>query len=101
MTEANHLNSGNGAPATAVAFVTYSLIPYLGILFCPGAVVMGIIGWLTSHGSSENDARRASSACTLAGLLVLGVQVFLWWLLYKVPSWAGINEAVGATGPPF
>ena len=95
------MSSRNGASATAVAFVTYSLIPYLGILFCPGAVVMGIVGWLTSQRSPENDGRRASSACTLAGLFMLGVQVFLWWLLYKVPSWAGINQAVGATGPPF
>ena len=84
-----------------MAFVTYSLIPYLGILFCPGAVVMGIVGWLTSARSPENEARRASSACTLAGLVMLGVQVFLWWLLYKVPSWAGIDQAAGATGPPF
>lgn len=81
--------------------MTYSLIPYLGIVFCPGAVVMGIVGWLASHRFPENGTRRASSACTLAGLFMLGVQVLLWWLLYKVPAWAGISQAAGATGPPF
>ena len=96
----NDLSSRNGASATAVAFVTYSLIPYLGIVFCPGAVVMGIVGWVNSQRSLEDDTRRASSVCTLAGIFMLGVQVLLWWLLYKVPSWAGINQA-GATGPPF
>lgn len=85
----------------AVAFVTYSLIPYLGILFCPGAVVMGIVGWLTSDRFPENGARRASSAFMLAGLFILGVQVFLWWLLYKAPAWARMSQAAGATGPPF
>ncbi len=30
--------------ATARAFATYSLVPYLGILFCPGAVVVGTVG---------------------------------------------------------
>ena len=95
------MSSRNGASAIAVAFVTYSLIPYLGILFCPGAVVMGIASWVSSQRSLENDTRRASSFCTLAGFFTLGVQVLLWWLLYKVPSWAGINQAAGATGSPF
>ncbi|MBA2339314.1 MAG: zinc-ribbon domain-containing protein, partial [Pyrinomonadaceae bacterium] len=34
----------NAATATALAFVVYSHIPYLGILFCPGAIVMGGVG---------------------------------------------------------
>ena len=28
----------NNAAATARAFATYALVPYLGILFCPGAL---------------------------------------------------------------
>ena len=31
----------NGASTTALAFLTYSLVPYLGIIFPPGAIVMG------------------------------------------------------------
>jgi hypothetical protein len=94
-------NNRNGASTTAVAFVTYSLIPYLGILFCPGAVVMGMVGWLTSQRVPGNGGRQASFTCVLAGLFILGLQVFLWWLLYKIPAWSGINSAAGATGPTF
>ncbi|HYG81367.1 MAG TPA: hypothetical protein VD861_13310, partial [Pyrinomonadaceae bacterium] len=39
----------NGASTTALAFVTYSLVPYLGILFCPGAVLMGGVGLYHSY----------------------------------------------------
>ena len=30
--------------STARAFATYSLVPYLGILFCPGALLVGGFG---------------------------------------------------------
>ena len=30
----------NGASTTALAFATYALVPYLGILFCPGALAL-------------------------------------------------------------
>jgi hypothetical protein len=91
----------NGAHTTALAFVTYSLVPYLGILFCPGAVMMGIVGCVVSYRTSQCAGRRASLASVAAGLLILGVQVFLWWLLYKIPVWSGAGEAARATAPVF
>src|SRR5215207_7206021 len=51
-----------GAPSTAFAFVTYALVPYLGILFCPGALLFGGVGlvraWRAPHGG--HAAARAS-----------------------------------------
>jgi hypothetical protein len=77
----------NGASTTALAFVTYSLVPYLGILFCPGALVMGSIGLVRSIRAPHAGGRRASYTGILLGLVILCLQLFLWWLLYKVPQW--------------
>jgi hypothetical protein len=79
----------NGAAATALAFVTYALVPYIGILFCPGALLMGGLGLLRSYRAPKPTGRRASALAILLGLLVLCVQLLLWWVLYKVPEWSG------------
>ncbi len=79
----------NGTAATARAFATYSLVPYLGIVFCPGAVVMGTVGVFRSYNSPQAAAARATCyLSTIAGVIVLMVQLLLWWILYQVPGWA-------------
>jgi hypothetical protein len=78
----------NNALATARAFVIYSLVPYLGIVFCPGAVLMGSLGVVRSYYAPEVGGRNSSYLIIAIGALVLGGQLFLWWLLYKVPEWA-------------
>ena len=78
----------NSASAIARTFATYALIPYLGILFCPGAVVMGTIGLARSYREPQFGGRAGSYLSILAGFLVLGIQLLLWWILYKVPEWA-------------
>lgn len=75
---------------TALAFVTYSLVPYLGILFCPGAIFMGGLGLLKAHRAPHRGGRRASYAAIIFGLVILCAQLLLWWILYKVPQWAGM-----------
>jgi hypothetical protein len=82
--------NGNGASMTALAFVTYSLVPYLGILFCPGAIFMGGLGLLKAHRAPHRGGRRASYAAIIFGLVILCAQLLLWWILYKVPQWAGM-----------
>ena len=80
----------SGAAATAFAFVTYALVPYLGILFCPGALVCGgwglVRAWRAPHAPA--GAARASALSIALGLVVLCVQLVLWWILYKVPEWS-------------
>jgi len=80
-------NQGSVA-ATARAFATYSLVPYLGILFCPGAVLMGGLGIVRSYQTSRDTERSTCYASLLVGLIVLALQSLLWWVLYKVPVWA-------------
>ncbi|HEY0078222.1 MAG TPA: hypothetical protein VGB73_06220 [Pyrinomonadaceae bacterium] len=78
----------NAASQTALAFVTYALVPYLGILFCPGALVMGGLGLLHARRLTQaDDGRRASLMSILLSLLIFAAQLFLWWILYKVPEW--------------
>jgi hypothetical protein len=79
----------NGLASIARAFATYSLVPYLGILFCPGAVVVGAVGIVRSYRSSGTDvARAACYLSTTIGAVVLVAQLLLWWILYQVPVWA-------------
>ena len=78
----------NNASLTALAFVTYSLVPYLGILFCPGAVLMGGVGLVRSWRVPQLGGRRASYAGVIFGVMILSIQLLLWWVLYKVPQWA-------------
>jgi hypothetical protein len=80
--------NANGAATTALAFVTYSLVPYLGILFCPGALVMGGVGLLRAQRAPHLGGRRAAATSIVLGVVVLGAQIFLWWILYKIPEWA-------------
>jgi hypothetical protein len=88
VTPSAYAHNSNGASTTALAFVTYSLVPYLGILFCPGAIVMGGLGLLNWHRTPQRGGRRASYAGIIFGLLLLCAQILLWWILYKVPQWA-------------
>src|SRR5215207_3257012 len=74
---------GNGAATTALAFVTYSLVPYLGILFCPGAILLGAVGLAHSLRTPHRGGRRASWASVAFGLLIFGVQILLWWIIVK------------------
>jgi hypothetical protein len=75
---------------TARAFATYSLVPYLGILFCPGAVVLGTVGVVRSYRSQPagESSRGVCYVSTIVGLVVLALQLLLWWILYQVPRWA-------------
>ena len=79
--------NNNGASTTALAFVTYALVPYLGILFCPGALLMGGVGLYNSYRAPERGGRRASYIGLCLGLLIFCAQLFLWWILYKIPEW--------------
>lgn len=79
---------GQSLAATAKAFATYSLVPYLGILFCPGAVVVGGLGIIESYRAGKRDYRVRCYISLIVGVLVLAVQSLLWWILYKVPVWA-------------
>ena len=76
----------NSASSTASAFVVYSLVPYLGILFCPGAFVMGSIGAVVSYRNPNIGGGRTSIYSIVLSLVIFSIQILLWWLLYIVPE---------------
>ena len=76
----------NSASSTASAFVVYSLVPYLGILFCPGAFVMGGIGVYVSHRKPFLGGGRASAYSIALSVVIFAIQILLWWLLYIIPE---------------
>ena len=81
----------SGLAGTARAFATYSLVPYLGILFCPGAVVLGTVGIVRSYRSPtvvDDSLRPVCYTSLIVGVIVLAVQLLLWWILYQAPQWA-------------
>ena len=80
--------SESGTAATAMAFVTYALVPYLGILFCPGALLFGGVGLVRAWRAPRPGYARAAVVSLALGLLVLCAQLLLWWILYKVPEWS-------------
>jgi hypothetical protein len=80
------LENHNSAASTAMAFMIYSLVPYLGILFCPGALVFGGIGLAVSFQKPQLGGRQSSAYSLLLGSIILAVQILLWWLLYIVPE---------------
>ena len=78
----------NNATQLARAFVTYALVPYLGILFCPGAIICGVFGLLLAHRTPQRGSTRTAARAILLGFIIFGAQAFLWWILYLVPLWA-------------
>ena len=76
----------NSASSTASAFVVYSLVPYLGILFCPGAFLMGGIGIFVSYRKPFLGGGRTSLYSLALSVVIFAIQIFLWWLLYIIPE---------------
>jgi hypothetical protein len=81
-------SSYNAVTATARAFIAYALVPYLGILFCPGALLLGGVGLFHAGRAPHAGARREAIVSIALGLLILCAQLALWWVLYKVPEWS-------------
>jgi hypothetical protein len=70
---------------TARACIVYSLVPYLGIVFVPIALGVSGVGYVRSRQNSRPGPKRFVF-CAGLSLVVLAVQVFLWWLLYYIPK---------------
>jgi hypothetical protein len=76
----------NSASETARACVVYSLVPYLGILFCPLALLTGGVGIVNAYRKPYLGGGKTSVYSVALTFLILAAQILLWWLLYIVPE---------------
>ncbi len=76
----------NSASEAAKAFVVYALVPYLGILFCPLALLSGGLGVVTAYRKPYLGGGKTSGYSVVCGVIIFAVQILLWWLLYIIPE---------------
>jgi hypothetical protein len=75
----------NAISQTAWACVVYSMVPYLGILFLPFAFAVSGAGYFVSLRQPHRGGRRLAVICVALSVVILGIQILLWWLLYIIP----------------
>lgn len=49
---------------------------------------MGTIALAKSYRAHQIGAREGAYLAIVSGVLILGLQLLLWWILYRVPEWA-------------
>lgn len=76
----------NAALELAWAFLVYSMVPYLGILFTPGAIFMSSVGAIKAFRRSQADNLKSALFNIILSLIIFAVQLLLWWLLYAIPD---------------
>lgn len=76
----------NTVSETAWACVVYAMVPYLGILFVPFAFLAGGYGYLVARRRPNLGGGRLALICIGLSFVILGLQIFLWWLLYIIPE---------------
>lgn len=88
--KAQHISSfapeENASGSFAWACFVYSLVPYLGMLFIPFTVAIAVISIRLALCSNNAESLRLSRFALFGSIVVLVVQIFLWWLLYFIPS---------------
>jgi hypothetical protein len=73
------------------AFLVYSMIPYLGILFTPGAILMSSVGAVNSCRRLQFGNLKSALFNITLSVAILVVQLFLWWLFYIAPEFGKTN----------
>ncbi len=76
----------NSAAEMAWACTVYAMVPYLGIIFTPFAVILGFVGSYKSRGEKNRSGYRRSVQSVILSVILFFIHVFLWWLLYAVPK---------------
>jgi hypothetical protein len=76
----------DGYAGAAWACTVYSMVPYLGILFVPFAIGVGAVGYAVTRGAGEPVRDRKALLAIGVSLVILMVQIVLWWLLYLIPE---------------
>ena len=79
----------DGSPlvsSSAWACTVYSMVPYLGILFIAPALLLSGLAFLRAQQNEERSEVRNAMIAATVSVLLLAVQLVLWWLLYLIPE---------------
>ena len=82
-------NEGNTSAAIALVLICSSLVPFIGILFCPFAVFAGGFGLFESRFTPRVGGARLATSCIGFGFLIAGAQVLLFQLMSVVCDYHG------------
>lgn len=77
---------GGPENSSAWACTVYSLVPFLGILFAPIAIILWVAAILSSRPNADGSKLRKALVGVLIALVILLAQTGLWWLLYLIPN---------------
>ena len=77
---------GDAVSDTAWACTVYSMVPYLGILFIPVAVVIGGFSFVKAHRAGDERIARTALMSVMVSIALVMIQLVLWWLLYLIPE---------------
>lgn len=77
---------GRFASNAAWACTVYAMVPYLGLLFVPPALVMSGYFVFDAQRKRQRIEMRDALGCMAAGFTLLAAQLVLWWLLYLIPK---------------
>jgi len=70
-------SEGNNAAAIALILICSALVPFVGILFCPFAVLVGGFGLLEARFVPGTGGARLAVCCIVSGFLIAGAQILL------------------------
>jgi hypothetical protein len=73
-------NEGNTAAGIALVLVFSALVPYIGILFCPLAIMAGGFGLFEARLMPRAGGARLSAYCIVFAFVIAGAQILLWRL---------------------
>jgi hypothetical protein len=76
----------NEISQTAWACCVYSMVPYLGILFIPFTIMLGVYGVVVSYRRPQLGGRNLALTSVGLSFGILIIQVFFWALLYLIPE---------------
>jgi len=71
---------------TAWACVVYSMVPYLGVLFLPFALITSAFGYVAPSVRARAKNRRLAAIYLGISTVLVFVQAILWSLLYLIPD---------------
>jgi hypothetical protein len=74
-------SEGNTSAAIALVLTCSSLVPFVGILFCPFAVFAGGFGLFEAWATPRAGGARLATCCVGFALLIAGAQVLLFQLI--------------------